>query len=336
MNTRRGPVLIEDLPAEGASPPSPADAPPVPDMAALADSNPAMAQMATLLARPVSLVARLFWAALAGLTGVILSVTAWDFVASLLGRNVILARIVMALLAIIAVVLASVILRELAAFARLRKIDAVQVQASAARASGERAAALALAHRIAALYASRPEIRWGRADFDQHLGEILDADALLDLTEKSLLVPLDDLARRRIEAASRQVAAVTALVPLALADVAAALVTNVRMVRQIAEIYGGRAGFFGSWRLLRAVATHLVATGAIAAGDDMLGSIAGGGMLAKISRRFGEGVINGALTARVGIAAMEVCRPMPFHAVKKPGVSAITGSALKGLFIGGK
>ena len=127
-------------------------------------------------------------------------------------------------------------------------------------------------------------------------------------------------------------AAVTAIVPLALADVAAALFTNIRMVRRIAEIYGGRSGALGSWRLLKAVMTHLVATGAVAVGDDLIHSVAGGGLLSKLSRRFGEGVINGALTARVGIAAMEVCRPLPFAALPRPKVSNLISRGLQGLF----
>ena len=98
----------------------------------------------------------------------------------------------------------------------------------------------------------------------------------------------------------------------------AALSQNVRMVRRIAEAYGAHAGFFGSWRLLRSVAAHLLATGAVAVGDDMIGSVAGGHVLARLSRRFGEGMINGALTARVGIAAMDVCRPLPFAALPRP------------------
>jgi hypothetical protein len=113
---------------------------------------------------------------------------------------------------------------------------------------------------------------------------------------------------------------------------AAALTANLRMIRRIAEVYGGRSGMLGSWRLTRTVFTHLIATGAVAIGDDMIGSIAGGGVLSKVSRRFGEGVINGALTARVGIAAMEVCRPFPFHTTKKPTVTALGRRALTGLF----
>ena len=104
------------------------------------------------------------------------------------------------------------------------------------------------------------------------------------------------------------------------------------MIRRIAEIYGGRSGTLGSWRLLRAVMTHLVATGAVAMGDDMLGSVLGGNLLARLSRRFGEGVVNGALTARVGLAAMEVCRPMPFSDGRRPRVTSIIQTALTGLF----
>ncbi|WP_373050553.1 DUF697 domain-containing protein, partial [Thalassovita aquimarina] len=81
-----------------------------------------------------------------------------------------------------------------------------------------------------------------------------------------------------------------------------------------------------------AVMAHLVATGAVAVGDDMLGSLAGGGLMSKLSRRFGEGVVNGALTARVGVAAMEVCRPLPFARKRRPSVSALVSRALTGLF----
>ena len=139
-------------------------------------------------------------------------------------------------------------------------------------------------------------------------------------------------ARARADIAlARRVALVTALVPLALADVAAALFSNLRMIRRLAEIYGGRSGTFGSLGLLRRVFTSLIATGAVALTDDLMGSVAGGGVLSKLSRRFGEGVVNGALTARVGVAAMELCRPLPFVAVERPGVSGLVSRALTGL-----
>ena len=55
-------------------------------------------------------------------------------------------------------------------------------------------------------------------------------------------------------------------------------------------------------------------------------------ILARLSKRFGEGVMNGALTARVGVAAMDVCRPLPFAALPRPKVSNLIGRALTGLF----
>ena len=50
----------------------------------------------------------------------------------------------------------------------------------------------------------------------------------------------------------------------------------------------------------------------MAAGDSLVQQILGHGIAARLSARLGEGVVNGLLTARVGIAAIEVCRPLPF------------------------
>ena len=60
--------------------------------------------------------------------------------------------------------------------------------------------------------------------------------------------------------------------------------------------------------------------------------VLGGSILGKLSRRFGEGLVNGALTARVGVAAMEVCRPLPFSDRHKPSVRGMVKRALGGLF----
>ena len=222
--------------------------------------------------------------------------------------------------------------REFAAFARLGRIDKLHSRAEAALSREDLAAARGVATDLNRLYRSRPDTEWGRARFAERHGEIIDADGLLSLAEREILKPLDDAATREVEASARQVATVTALVPLALVDVLTALSINLRMIRRIAEIYGGRSGTLGAWRLTRSVLAHLVATGAVAIGDDMLGSLAGGSILGKLSRRFGEGLVNGALTARVGVAAMEVCRPLPFQTETRPGVTALVRRALTGLF----
>ena len=266
------------------------------------------------------------------LFSLVITVGAWNFVAGLFAANPWLGGLASILLALAAGIVLVLVVGEISAFLRLARLDSIRIEAIHAAETGDLAAARAVLGRLEALYKSREPMAWARARLAERQGEVLDSDALLRLAEVELILPLDDLARAEVEAAARQVATVTALIPLALADVATALVSNLRMIRRVAEIYGGRAGSLGSWRLLRRVFLSLLATGAVALTDDMLGSFAGGGILSRLSRRFGEGVVNGALTARVGVAAMEICRPMPFVAVPKPGVSATVSRALAGLF----
>ncbi len=323
------PVLLElDEATPGVTP---AEAPPVPE----ADAPPsgrAMRTAAALAARPGSPLGRWFWRLLAALLVFGLSLWATDFVTGLVARNAVLGTVALVLLSLFLAVCLAIVIREGAALARLARLDHVQKAAAAARAAGDLGAARKVADRIAALYAGRADLRWGLDRLAERRGDAFDADALFGLVEAEVLAPLDAAARLEVEAAARQVATVTALVPVALADVAAALVANLRMIRRIAEIYGGRSGAVESWRLTRAVLSHLVATGAVAVGDDLLGSVGGGHLLTKVSRRFGEGIVNGALTARVGIAAMEVCRPLPFHAARRPSVTGTIQRALTGLF----
>ncbi len=324
----RGPVIF-DLEGEA---PNPAEAPPVLDTP---EGGPAAMQTAALLAsRPRSRLGRLFWTALLSLLGLILSLAAWDFVTGLLSRNEALGWIAFALTAAVVLTALALAAREAAGFARLKRLDQLRAGADAALADRDIKRAHATLDGLVALYSDRPDLAWARSRLAERRGEIMDADTLLALAEADLMAPLDQAARREVEAAARQVAAVTALVPLALADVAAALLSNMRMIRRIAEIYGGRAGTLGAWRLTRSVLTHLVATGAVAVGDDMISSFAGGGILSKVSRRFGEGVVNGALTARVGVAAIEVCRPLPFRTLPRPRVTNLMSRALTGLFPG--
>lgn len=324
---RRGPVLIEDDLPEATL--SPADAPPVDGIEA--DPQGAAATAAAIRiaggGRSWGLGA-LFWSALMGLFTLAIGLWFWETVEALVARNVWLGRAALGLALIAGVSLLAISLRELAALARLRKADDVRDDAARAFRTADRSAALAALDGLDRFYANRPDMTAARAALADKRGDVMDGDALVLLAERELMGDLD----RRAEAATRKgakmVAAATAMLPMALIDVLAALTINLRMIREIAEIYGGRAGWLGSWRLLKAVSAHLIAAGAISVGDDLIGPALGGGALAKVSRRFGEGVINGALTARIGVAAMEVCRPLPFEARARPGVAGLIKGAL--------
>lgn len=303
----------------------PSAAPPPPDQT----SGQAVQIAARLATRRPSFLSRFAVWTFSALAGFVLSVVAWDFVTGLLQRDNLLGWIAFALISATFLVFFLLTLRETLAYTRLARLSHLR---QAIETAPDLSHARLAVDGIANLYARRPEMDWPRARLNERLPEILDGDALIRFAEAELMAPLDQAARAEIELASRQVALVTALVPLALADVVAALWANLRMIRRLAEIYGGRSGSLGSLSLLRRVFVHLVATGAVALGDDMIGSVAGGGILSRLSRRFGEGVINGALTARVGLAAMELCRPMPFAALPRPRVTNLVSRALTGLF----
>ncbi|MFC3629128.1 YcjF family protein [Paracoccus angustae] len=340
---RRGPVLIElDAPAAAPRPgpasgprddtPNPADAPPI-DAADPHLPRPRTMEMVTrLVGRPPSRLTRFFVNSGVALFTFLLSIAALNFINDLLTRYPVLGWIGVALFALFTLAALGMAWREYRAWARFARIDAIQRQAGAALTGDSMDQARAVTDGLLALYRDRPELQWPRKRLADNRGDVFDARTLLTMAETELLAQLDQQARREIEAAARTVAAATALIPMALADVAAALAANLRMIRRMAEIYGGRAGAVGGWRLARTVITHLVATGAVAAGDDLIETVAGGGILSKVSRRFGEGVVNGALTARVGIAAMEVCRPLPFIAQPRPKVGNLVTRGLRGLF----
>jgi len=154
-------------------------------------------------------------------------------------------------------------------------------------------------------------------------------DDRIGLAERELLTDLDRQARNAIAATAKQVSAVTALSPRAIVDVAFVLFAGVRLLRRIATIYGGRPGFLGFLRLARSALAHLTVTGGMAVGESMMQQVLGLGLAARVSAKLGEGVMNGLMTARFGLAALAVCRPLPFVRIEPPRLTDVAGELLR-------
>ncbi len=266
--------------------------------------------------------------AVVGLITLSLGAAAYDLVTSMAAKNIWLGRLVIALGVIVLAGLVLFIFRELAALSRISKVDDLRRRATDAWETGDRWTADQVRGDLERLYRNREDFDRAREDIALRKDDAADAETLLTLVEVEAMRHLDARAADAAQRGARNVAAATTLLPSGVLDAVAVLYINVRMVREIAIVYGGRAGWLGSWRLLKQVAYHIAATGMIALGDDFFGAVLGGGALAKLSRRAGEGAINGALTARIGVAAMDVCRPLPFHALEKPNLRSIAAGAL--------
>ena len=176
------------------------------------------------------------------------------------------------------------------------------------------------------LYQGRPDTARARRLVAEQLSEIIDARDLLTLAERDLVAPLDARAKALASAAARRVSVVTAVSPRAFFDVAFVLFESVRLIRRIAAIYGGRPGTLGLFRLMKAVLSHLAVTGSIAVGDTILQQVVGHGLAGRLSAKLGEGVVNGLMTARIGLSAMDVCRPLPFLAAERPRLKDLAGN----------
>jgi putative membrane protein len=87
-------------------------------------------------------------------------------------------------------------------------------------------------------------------------------------------------------------------------------------------------GALGMIRLMRHVIAHVAITGGMAASDSLIQQVLGHGIAAKLSQRLGEGILNGLLTARLGLAAIDVTRPLPFTALPRPALGDLAKDLL--------
>ena len=222
---------------------------------------------------------------------------------------------------IAAAALAIILLREMLALRRLASVEALRNKAADAIARDDPKAARSVADELSAMVAQQPETAAGRRALADLRDDIIDGADLVRLAETEILAPLDQRAKILILDAAKRVSLVTAVSPRALVDIAYVIFEAGRLIRRLSELYGGRPGTLGFFRLARSVLAHLAVTGSIAVGDSFVHQIVGHGLAARLSAKLGEGVVNGMMTARIGIAAMETVRPLPFAASKRPGMS---------------
>jgi putative membrane protein len=151
----------------------------------------------------------------------------------------------------------------------------------------------------------------------------------LELFSRFVLAPADRLAEAAIRRAATQAFAINAISPTALLDTLLFGARALRLIREIAEVYGQHPGLAGTVHLLRRLLSGAGMVGAV----DLVGGILvqqlGGAVMERLSASAAESAYAGQKMARLGIIAMALCRPVDFRPGEVPSLRSLVSGLLK-------
>lgn len=133
---------------------------------------------------------------------------------------------------------------------------------------------------------------------------------VFQLYEHQVLRDMDERAKKVIVKRSRENGVIVALSPVAWLDMFLTLARSLRMIREISEIYGLRAGVWGRMQLYRRVARNLILIGMTDLATDAAVDVIGAGVAGKLSASLGQGVAAGIYSTRLGYMTVKAVRPL--------------------------
>ncbi|CAK0762561.1 putative membrane protein [uncultured Gammaproteobacteria bacterium] len=265
----------------------------------------------------------LWISAIAALVVMALALDAVDLMGRAFAAGTLPGLVVAALLAMTVGSTLKLALDEMTSLRRMRRVESLRAEAERLETGGGYGHGAAFAERLSEFYRDRTDLDAAFVILRRSLTDAHDDAEVVKLIDRQILVGIDQRAYRSVVKAARDSAIATALSPSAALDVVIVLWRNLKLVRDLAALYGARPGPVGSARLLRRMFASVAVAGVAESASHVAVDALGGTLAAAVSARLGQGMINGLLTARVGLATMHLCRPTPFGTDNQPSLKRI-------------
>jgi putative membrane protein len=277
----------------------------------------------------------LLWRSLFGLLGLLLIsltiVTIYDFIVAQYTQGILRGSFFLLLTSLITGVALALTWRAYQNVQALQQVTALQQEGQRLMQANGYGTAMHYVNKITSFYQHRSDVQVRLERFYAILNDSHRDQDICALFSTQVMQDIDQQAYRIITQHAKETALLTAISQMALLDTILTLWRNISMIRDIATLYGGRPGMWGSVSLISQVIQNLIYADISEIVADTTAEIVGGSVLSMMSAQIAQGVGSGVMSARLGLQTMQVCRPLPFTAAEKPGLKTIRREIMRSI-----
>ncbi len=182
---------------------------------------------------------------------------------------------------------------------------------------------LAYVNKINRIYLSRADLKPAIERFYLVVDNCHTNGEVCTLYSQRVLQPLDEQAQAIVAQRAGETAIMVVFSPLPLLSTLLTLWRNVKMIRDIAYLYGNRPSLLASLRLSALVIQNLIYAGVSEVIAHSIARLFDKSLSSILLGQMSQGIGSAIITARLGLKTMAVCRPMPFQAQEQPNIKTI-------------